>query len=245
LSARHYIYENTIEIPKYLSQEELLQLCPTSDLCTLVSTVATFNLALAYQLSAEDKTRDPQSRAQHPEGLPPKATTVSVQWDQQRKHDNAWIGVSTYDAMLNAFRRDFVPFIFPYATLEPGASEHVSQGVVWCIMMTCAPSSVVFVPNMGIKNTMHREYIRTGLTKGRIKLNIQRNYMRYMNLNPYCTKHELMDQRDWIGPFSSAREFNDHVPTPKTNDECSPIANRFSDWEASILSTSASSTRQE
>lgn len=84
-----------------------------------------------------------------------KATTVSVMWDEDQEltHNNSWWGVSNYDTMLIAFRRDSVPFVFPHATLEPGASEHISQATIlwWCFMMTCAPpSSLVFVPKIWV-----------------------------------------------------------------------------------------------
>lgn len=176
-----------------------------------------------------------------PEELPPKATTVSLQKQTStNKYKDSWIGVSTTDAMINAFRRDFVPFVLPYATLQRGDSEWLSQGVVFCIMMTCAPSSVLFVPNMNIYNPMHRAYIRKTVRAPQITLAVRENYdLRYQNMNisQHCETYKYTQEQELIGPFSSARDFNAHVPTPKTtaNDYCGPLANRFSDFEASSI----------
>lgn len=171
-----------------------------------------------------------------PEELPTNANIVSIQWRQStRIYNDSWVGVSTTDAMINAFRRDYAPYVLPYATLRPGSSEYLSQGILLCIIMTCAPSSVLFVPNMIARNPLHRNYIRSNYGPTPIAAAAHYNYIHYMNISRDCETYRYQKENQRIGPFSSAREFNAHVPTPKTADYCAPLANRFSDWTASVL----------
>ena len=69
--------------------------------------------------------------------------------------------VSTVDALFQGFRRKYVPYLLPYATLIKGSSEWLSRAVNFFLVKECFPRSVLIMPGIISKNKLHtRPYIK-------------------------------------------------------------------------------------
>jgi hypothetical protein len=216
-----------------------------------------------------------------PDRVPSRATTISIhyldRWTSTRNerlsstsndgedhgHHTTYTqlyGVSTQDPMLAAFPRRFVPYLLPYATLEPGVSEWASQAIVMCIMKTCFPSSALYVPQLSLFNRQHRTYLRGNFSTATILSTLSQNH--YYDTNhdddehdddsfwaSICAAPDLIGvksrpDQDKIGPFGSPEEFDAMVPPFRfMNDDddddaprCAFLSDRFSKWEQSVLS---------
>ena len=76
--------------------------------------------------------------------VPEKASTVVF---EMPTHGTRGFGtVSTVDAMFNAFKRRYVPYLLPYPTLREGKSWHLSQIAIFCVTRICLKSSVLVAP---------------------------------------------------------------------------------------------------
>ena len=104
--------------------------------------------------------------------VPDKASTISLPYGNPR---DGFMAVSNADAMFAEFKKERVPYLLPYATLQEGESEWDSQAANFCVIGSCMPSSVLFVPFVGGVNGAHRDYVR-GLNLQNISATIARNY---------------------------------------------------------------------
>eukprot|EP00548_Thalassiothrix_antarctica_P014471 CAMPEP_0194167938 /NCGR_PEP_ID=MMETSP0154-20130528/3062_1 /TAXON_ID=1049557 /ORGANISM="Thalassiothrix antarctica, Strain L6-D1" /LENGTH=522 /DNA_ID=CAMNT_0038878957 /DNA_START=190 /DNA_END=1758 /DNA_ORIENTATION=- len=150
---------------------------------------------------------------------------------------------SNADAFFAAFKRNYVPYVMPYATLPYGASEWISQGAIYCLMATCMPVSAVYVPYVRAHNVKHRgTYVTEGFTIPNINKTLQENY--------YDEPSDFYPCKDWdsldyfiqgelggvlVGSFKTGKELNKHISKPATA-QCAPIEKRFSKWKEETLS---------
>ena len=139
--------------------------------------------------------------------------------------------MSTYDALFNAFKREYVQYLQPYPKLPKGFSEWTSQAALFCLLKTCMPGSAVLLPFMEVHNSGHREYTR-GLNDTEIQIVIRYNYDEdEMNFHP-CPKPFKTDQnQDFIHGFQSLSELNDNMQTSDIT-QCDAMKKRFQQWQS-------------
>lgn len=149
------------------------------------------------------------------------------------KIPNRFVLTDTYDALLNAFRREQVPILLPYANLPKGASWWTSQAIHFKLMWACFPMSAVSPLGLWVSNGEHRPYPK-GLAEATISLATNASYGPYTDrvLESQGNKAQFSN---WIGPFSSLDEINGNVTAnlEAVGDACSPLARRFEDWKSS------------
>ena len=160
--------------------------------------------------------------------VPPKVTTVTVKRGKPAMDLEA---VSKPDAIIAAFKRQSVPYLFPYATLEVGESQFTSQKILFCVMKTCLKQSAMYIPFMNVKNHEHRKYAR-GFNITSYLNNLFDNYNQYLDLK-HCQGPEYHEShRDDVLTASSPEELNKLIP--RKNISCQVLQSRFYDWQLRV-----------
>lgn len=148
--------------------------------------------------------------------------------------------VSTYDALFNVFKREYVTYLQPYPMLPKGFSEWMSQGALFCLLKTCMPGSAVLLPFMNVHNPGHRDYIR-GFNDTEIQISIRNNYDDdEMNFHP-CPKPYNIDQQQDLDGFQSLSELNDNMQTSDIT-QCHALKKRFEKWQSKVFATDITTT---
>lgn len=158
--------------------------------------------------------------------LPSKITTITPAY---KEAVSGWLGVSTQDAIVTAFRRDFVPFCLPYAVPPPGLSEWLSQAALFYIMRNCFPSSVVSPPRFYTENPVHRKYSRKDFNNQTVMQTIRENYGKFVNFELFCNVSCGEQGEDRVGPFESVQELVANIAS-HNQDLCAPLIRRFDEW---------------
>jgi len=168
--------------------------------------------------------------------IPDKVTSLSVLPTDlpPTKNPKFW-AVSTADAMIQAFKRDYIPYVMPYATLEKGISEWSSQAAIFCVFETCFESSIMWIPNVTVNNEEHRPYTR-GSTLEAFKDTIAKNYhdsdagfFPCANARPQAFGQLYQKTAE----FDTAEELNEAIP-PNNLEKCNPLVERYKRWERQI-----------
>ncbi len=146
------------------------------------------------------------------DNVPENVSTISV----AGRVPEGFEALSNADAMFAAFKRSHVPYLLPYVTLPEGGSQWTSQCALFCIMETCAPNSVVYIPYVKEgSNGAHREYVR-GLNIPEIRSVIANNYHdKEADFYP-CPRgpKQIFNGAGFVGVFETAKELNDHILLP-------------------------------
>lgn len=160
-----------------------------------------------------------------------RITQLTVPYRRQVSRDG-WSGVSNYDAYLAIFSRPFVPYLLPYATPLAGDSEWISQAILFCITMTCFPSSVGLFPDIFAYNARHRDYPKDRYSAELIGQAVQQNFGDFdIDLNHYCSHEDYRHMQGRIGPFSGFWELEEALPSPMNGSICQPLVDRFQAWQ--------------
>lgn len=163
--------------------------------------------------------------------IPAKASAIVAVFDPQDAGKEYMSAMSTYDAIFNAFKREYVQYLQPYPKLPKGSSEWTSQAALFCLLKTCMPGSAVILPFMTGINSGHREYNR-GLNETEVQIVIRNNYDEdEMNFHP-CPEPFSLDQRqDFIGGFQNLPALNDNMTTSDIT-QCDAMKKRFQQWQS-------------
>lgn len=142
--------------------------------------------------------------------------------------------VDAYDAMVNAFHRDFVPYLLPYTKLPPNASQWFSQGSHFWVMENCLPYSGLAVGRFCGDNTVHREYPR-GKDPVAFAQVLKDNYASYLTELTYPRRVAVAKQFQRVKPLQTMQKVQSWLETQKqwTVDHCTPLEKRFHDWVSS------------
>jgi hypothetical protein len=143
-----------------------------------------------------------------------------------------YVLTDSYDALLNAFDRRFLPLLLPYANLPANFSWWASQAVHFSLMATCFPVSAVAPLDLVAFNPAHRDYPR-GLDLKEIAELVGDNYHSYVPIPPVMT----LDQFARVGgPYRTTTEIASQVSARLAivNHTCDPLSRRFEDWKHSL-----------
>lgn len=162
--------------------------------------------------------------------VPQKVTTVTLPRRLKRPYSVA----SNADAMVAAFKREYVPYLLPYANLRKGESQWTSQAVLFCVMWNCFKQSTYFAPNIHALNTAHRPYTRGGNVTS-YQAATAYNYDQYMPLHSRCDEQQHFDQRSDVIKAPSLKELEALIPS--MNSSCEVLKRRFFDWVAANTSS--------
>eukprot|EP00537_Pseudo-nitzschia_pungens_P013744 CAMPEP_0172385982 /NCGR_PEP_ID=MMETSP1061-20121228/3584_1 /TAXON_ID=37318 /ORGANISM="Pseudo-nitzschia pungens, Strain cf. pungens" /LENGTH=304 /DNA_ID=CAMNT_0013115199 /DNA_START=243 /DNA_END=1154 /DNA_ORIENTATION=- len=164
--------------------------------------------------------------------IPSRVTTISPT-SNHRKEVDALVGVSNVDAMVNAFKREYVPYLQPYAVLPVGGSQWVSQLAVFCIMRECMPLSVLALPNLVGTNKLHRDYPR-GMDMDQLEEAVKNNYGGYFD---QCRRNFSADvrlyeqQQPKTQSVDSFHELQAVIPEPElSKPSCRFLKDRYEKW---------------
>lgn len=162
--------------------------------------------------------------------VPQKATTVSIVgggiYDVLTNRHNA---TSNTDAMIAAFKREYVPYLLPYAYLSEGESQWTSQAVLFCVMWSCFKQSTYLIPDISPRNPLHRPYTR-GWNISSFQKATADNYESYMPLHHMCNEEQQFHQLSDVISASSVEELDAMIPS--MNSSCDVLKRRFFDWVA-------------
>jgi len=147
---------------------------------------------------------------------------------------SGFVSVSTVDAIFAAFRRQFVPYLLPYALPMKDSSEWNSQAANFCVVKTCFPGSVLILPHTGYTNPQHRPYVR-GLDDADIHKTIEQNFCNVPGFCPCEGLHNYGHNQDMVtnGNLSIVGQNIQH-----RLDECQPLLNRFDEWSGGLMEAS-------
>lgn len=147
--------------------------------------------------------------------------------------DGPFILADSYDAIINAFDRRFLPLLLPYATLPHATSEWHSQAIHFLVMFACFGQSAVAPTSLGAANDEHRPYQR-GLDTTLINKVAQDSYSSYIELKTKGFDYGQFARRE--GPFMTVAEVKSRVSFHLTNNlkGCSPLNRRFNEWKDSM-----------
>jgi len=178
------------------------------------------------------------------EAVPEKASTVVL----PSYLKDGFVATSNVNGLNAAFKRDRVPYLLPYATLDRGFSEWISQAANMCIISSCMANSVVFVPLIYATNTKYREnngISREGYTIKNIRTTIAQNFHDRTNGFTPCSHWDKIryyaegefvgnNKEQLLGPFATAEELNKRMSNTNTT-YCKPLIKRFAEWEQRVL----------
>lgn len=161
--------------------------------------------------------------------VPKKVTTVTL---KRGRHDKHFTAASKPDAIVAAFKRQSLPYILPYATLQSGESQFNSQKVVFCVMKTCLKQSAMYVPYIHVKNNEHREYPR-GFNLSSFVSTVGYNYNEYLNLQ-HCSRIPEYHENGNVDVLTTqiAQDLDKMIPS--MNSSCDTLRSRFYDWQRSL-----------
>lgn len=139
--------------------------------------------------------------------------------------------VDAYDAMVNAFHRDFVPFLLPYVKMKPGSSQWFSQGSHFWVMQNCLPYSGLSVGKFCGDNPVHRSYVR-GKDPVAFAQVLRDNYASYLTKLDFPKRVPVAKQFQRVKTLQNMNEVQEWIANQKTwtLEHCSPLENRFNDW---------------
>lgn len=87
---------------------------------------------------------------------------------------------NSYDAILNAYNREFVPRLLPYVTkMSTTTSWWLSQAVHFSLMRSCCPMAGLVPLQFYYRNPSHRDYPRGGLSVENVAQLLADNYDPY------------------------------------------------------------------
>ena len=115
-----------------------------------------FDNAVELECIGEGKCLDQILRYLASKNVPDKITAVAAQGSL---HATSLQAVSTADALFQAFRRKYVPYLLPYVTLIKESTEWLSQAVNLFVLKGCFPRSVLIMPGIIAKKNLHIPYI--------------------------------------------------------------------------------------
>ena len=147
--------------------------------------------------------------------------------------DGPFLLTDSYDAMINAFDRRFLPMLLPYATSPHATSEWHSQATHFLVMFACFGQSAVVPTSLWVANGEHRPYHR-GLNIPLINIVARDSYSSYIELKTKGFDYNPMVRTG--GPFIAVAEVKSRVSFHLTNKlkGCSPLDRRFNEWKASM-----------
>jgi hypothetical protein len=164
--------------------------------------------------------------------IPDRVTSISASAQLRNK----FLAVSNVDAMFQAFKREYIPYVMPYATLPKNASQWTSQAALFCVFQTCFRSSVMYIPNVKMNNTEHRTYAR-GMDMTLIKDVIAKNYHDSAAGFFPCADigHNQINQNfQPTAMFRTAEELNQVIPPHSNLTKCKSLIERYNSWEKMI-----------
>jgi hypothetical protein len=165
--------------------------------------------------------------------VPEMATTVTMVGGKpgrfRERVAKLYRATSNVDAFVAAFKREYVPYLLPYANVDKGESEWTSQAVLFCVMWCCFKQSAFFIPDINAQNGLHRPYTR-GWNISSFQKVIADSYSRYIPLHHRCDKSEHYLERTDIIYASSMEELDALIPS--MNSSCNVLKHRFFDWVA-------------
>jgi len=163
------------------------------------------------------------------DAVPEKASTIALPW----KSKAGFASTPNADSFFAGFKRKYVPYLLPYATLQKEASEWISQAANFCLVTTCAPYSAVFVPFVNSTTTMSWKYIRQGFNIENIRPAIATNYENALTDFHPCSEwndvahYTLGELASFVtGPYSTPEELNQNIPDPQFS-HCVTLKERF------------------
>lgn len=162
--------------------------------------------------------------------IPEKVTNVAFFTAPDAK---PYLGtVSTTDALLAAFKRQYVPYFLPYAAPPKCATEWLSQAANHCVMKACFPQTAMGIPYVVFGNGSHRPYPR-GEIMDNFYATLERNYDKTIVNTCKAMQHTWGEQMSdpspsyTIGRADLERRIPDH-----DLELCKPLKTRFEEWEA-------------
>lgn len=169
------------------------------------------------------------------EAAPAKVPVVPIRFCGQNTQ-GPYAMIDAYDAMVNAFHRDSVPYLLPYVKLPHQASQWFSQGSHFWVMEKCLPYSGLAVGKFCGDNEIHRAYPR-GKDPVAFAQVLKENYAPYLTQLQYPRRVPVAKQFQRVKPLQSMEQVQSWVDTQKqwTVDHCAPLATRFQDWVSSWI----------
>lgn len=167
--------------------------------------------------------------------VPENASSLTIPVSTTGKH--GFSAVSTSGSVFGAFKRERVPYLLPYATLDEGVSQWLSQAAMFCIMRTCMKDSSVVIPFVGGENGVHHGYDRDLIEADTIKSTIVSNFhddsadfhpCQDVSLGQY-----LQQLQHSTGLTVSGEALATRIPVPKLS-YCEPLKARFIAFENQI-----------
>ncbi len=154
------------------------------------------------------------------------------------------------DAMMNAFKREYVPYYLPYAKVFKGSSEWLSQAVVQCLTKSYFPQSVLHIPYASTANPAHRAYARDGFFRSYFVQMIEHLFQNEtatepLNFSLPC-QDMFIDTRiigerwpilnsDLTMEVNTKEELEGIIPKAVFSKETAQLKYRFMHWEQGII----------
>jgi hypothetical protein len=166
--------------------------------------------------------------------IPEKVTTLAMpSWRIPAR--KGYIGTSQVDALFAAFKRTYVPYLLPYATVEDGVSQWLSQSANVCIMETCLKQTALLIPFIAGSNNAHREYPRGGFTAENFHKMMSNNFyndtVSFYPCQEYWPKKQYADM---TVVYNTKEELNEGIPDHKLS-ECDSLTHRFRAWKEEVM----------
>ena len=142
--------------------------------------------------------------------------------------------VSTVDALFQGFRRKYVPYLLPYATLIKGSSEWLSRAVNFFLVKECFPRSVLIMPGIISKNKLHtRPYIK-GISDAAVQGDIAYNFCNVAEA--FCPYEEFTDwkQNSDLITAQNISILEQNLPEQKL-DHCKPLVSQVDKWAQKMM----------
>ena len=170
--------------------------------------------------------------------VPGNISTIVTIDHQLNGFRSGFQAMSSADAFFAAFKREYVPYMLPYATLNEGYSNEVSQNALFCVMRTCLKSSAAIIPFIKFHNVRQNPFIR-GMELDQIQQVIRDNYVSESFGFETCLSYSIGDFKQNMDltplvPIENADTFNELIPPPEL-EKCEPMKARFEKWKNEVL----------
>lgn len=168
----------------------------------------------------------------------PKITSITTVGDRKISK-LPYQSTSNTDPMLAVFKRSYVPYLMPYATLQKSFREWMSVAALFCLMEIYFKQSQLLVPLIISTNPLHRNYTR-GMNGDQLHSAIVSNFHDaseafYPCADMYKVQNHYSDLIS-LPELGTVEEILDAIPDPQL-DLCSPLLKRFANFSASITQT--------
>mmetsp|Transcript_11445 Transcript_11445/g.32939 ORF Transcript_11445/g.32939 Transcript_11445/m.32939 type:complete len:365 (+) Transcript_11445:85-1179(+) len=143
---------------------------------------------------------------------------------------------NNYDPNFAAFKREYLPYVQPYAVTPQDTGIWMSNVLVMCQMRECMPRSAYWPPHIMLENPSHRPYKR-GFQFDKLLYMLKVNFGGHLD---HCVemskKGEEYDVGFFVTPWAdSMEELQALIPDQQLNKpSCASLVERFERWEIGV-----------